>query len=121
MMSLQTAAALHRALPHTTVTGFEDGSRMIQREGYHAPHEPRGDHSPLLQAAIRRLDEVCVLNGEPDATGDRLIELLIDVEKSARPIQEAVSDWLDEVGPPKQEEFDVVDCDENTDWMANRW
>jgi len=124
-MTTQTAAALLRALPHTDVTTFDDGSRMIQREGYPEaePRTPLAQHSVLLQRMVRRRDEMLELRGEGDATGERLIEILTELEATyltnAEGAYEAGADWLREVGEPAMDEWATYDDDLNDD--IKRW
>lgn len=123
-MTLQTSAALARALPVTETTLLDDGSHMIQREGHHPAFRKRfvaSDHSPLLQAMIRRRDELLTLSGEPDATGERLIELLTGLEMNDKPIRDAATDWLREVGLPEPDDFDTYDFAPDEDWRDARW
>ncbi len=106
-----------RYWPGVSATTFEDGSRMIVRLGVQPEAQERAipvaDHSILLQRMIRRRDELLTLRGEPDATGDRLVEILTDLEttylRNAEGAYEAGEDWLKQVGEPEPDEWDTWD------------
>lgn len=77
--------------------------------------------SYLLLAAKARLAEL----GWLDEDGKARFDALAAIEREAKPLRDAVRDWIDEVGEPEAPEYDSEEdwreWDEQQDWRKSRW